>query len=114
MAETCIFCQIGIGEIESDILYRDDNCLVIRDISPKAPVHLLVIPHRHFTYLTDLTAEDYPMIGGMFKAAQEMAEREGVAGAGYRLIINQGSDAGQAVDHLHLHVLGGSPLGGMG
>ena len=113
MAERCVFCQIGIGEMESDILYRDDNCFVIRDIAPKVAVHLLVIPNRHFEYLTDLTVEDYPMIGGMFKAAQEMAEREGVADVGYRLVINQGSDAGQAVDHLHLHVLGGNPLGGM-
>mgnify|MGYP001036685451 CR=1 FL=1 len=113
MAEKCVFCRISLEEIESDILYRDDNCFVIRDIAPRAAVHLLVIPNRHFEYLTDMTAEDYPMIGGMFKAAEEMAEREGVADAGYRLVINQGSDAGQAVDHLHLHVLGGNPLGGM-
>ena len=113
MPEDCIFCKIGSGEIKSDILYRDDNSFVIRDIAPKAPVHLLVIPNEHFTYLTGLTPEYYPMIGGMFKAAEEVARREGVADSGYRLVINQGSDAGQAVDHIHLHVLAGGPLSSM-
>ena len=114
MAQDCIFCRIGGGQVDSDILYRDDNCFVIRDIAPKAPVHLLVIPNQHFTDLSDLTPSHYPMMGGLFAVAEEMARREGVADAGYRLIINQGSDAGQAVPHLHLHVLAGKHLGGMG
>ena len=114
MAQDCIFCRIGGGQVESDILYRDDNCFAIRDIAPKAPVHLLIIPNTHFTYLSDLTPAHYPTMGGLFTVAEEMARREGVADAGYRLIINQGSDAGQAVPHLHLHVLAGKRLGGMG
>ena len=114
MPEGCIFCKIGSGQIESDVLYRDDNCFVIRDIAPKAPVHLLVIPNQHFTFLRDLTQDYYPMLGGLFQAAEEMARREDVAGSGYRLIVNQGADAGQQVDHLHLHVLGGRPLRDMG
>ena len=114
MEPDCIFCKIGGGQIESDILYRDDNCFVIRDIAPKAPVHLLVIPNQHFTYLSDLTPRHYAMIGGMFETAREMAEREKVSGSGYRLVVNQGNDAGQAVAHLHLHLLGGGPLAGMG
>ena len=114
MSQECIFCRIGSGQIESDILYRDDNCFVIRDIAPKAPVHLLVIPDQHFTYLTDLTPEHYQMLGGMFQAAEEMARREGVSDSGYRLIINQGDDAGQQLPHLHLHLLGKKPLGAMG
>ena len=113
MPEECIFCRIRSGDLESEVLYQDDNCFVIRDIAPKAPVHLLVIPNRHFTYLTDLTPEHYPMIGGMFRAAKEMARREGLVDAGYRLVVNQGSDSGQAVAHLHLHLLGGKPLSGM-
>ena len=113
MAQDCIFCRIGRGEIDSEILYRDDVCFVIRDIAPEVPVHLLVIPNQHFTYLTDLTPADYPMIGGMFAAAREMAGREGVAESGYRLVINQGDDSGQQVPHLHLHVLGGKRLGEM-
>ena len=112
--EECIFCKIGGGEIESDVLYRDDSCFVIRDIAPQAPVHLLVIPNRHFIELTGLTLEDHAMIGGMYQAAQEMARREGVDSTGYRLVVNQGSDAGQGVPHLHLHVLGGRRLKEMG
>ena len=114
MAQDCIFCQIGRGEVKSDILHRDDNCFVIRDIAPKAPVHLLIVPSRHFTYLTGLSSEHYRMIGGMFDAAREMARREGVDGSGYRLIVNQGGDAGQVVAHLHMHLLAGRPLGEMG
>jgi histidine triad (HIT) family protein len=113
MAHDCIFCKIGSGAIESDILYRDDNCFVIRDITPKAPVHLLVIPNRHFTYLKSLTPDDHSMIGGMFQAAKDAARVEGLGENGYRLVINQGSDSGQEVPHLHLHLLGGRRLRGM-
>ena len=114
MPQDCIFCKIGSGEIESEILYRDEHCFVIRDIAPKAPVHLLIIPNLHFTYLTGLTPDFYPVLGGMFNAAMEMARHEGVGDAGYRLIINQGDYAGQQVPHLHLHLLAGRPLAGMG
>ena len=114
MARDCIFCKIRDGTIESDVLYRDDICFVIRDIAPKAAVHLLVIPNEHYTFLSGLTPQAYTMIGGMFEAAGEMARREDVGESGYRLIINQGAHAGQMVDHLHLHVLGGNPLGPMG
>ena len=114
MPEDCIFCKIGGGEVQSDILHRNDSCFVIRDIDPKAPVHLLVIPHHHFTYLTGLTQEFYPVLGGMFATAQQMAQREGVGDTGYRLIVNQGDHAGQQVTHLHLHLLAGKPLGAMG
>ena len=114
MPEDCIFCKIGGGEVQSDILHRNDSCFVIRDIDPKAPVHLLIIPHQHFTYLTGLTQEFYPVLGGMFATAQEMAQREDVGDTGYRLIVNQGDHAGQQVTHLHLHLLAGKPLGTMG
>jgi diadenosine tetraphosphate (Ap4A) HIT family hydrolase len=114
MAQDCIFCQIGDGRTKSDILYRDDNCFVIKDIAPKAPVHMLIIPARHFTHLANLTPEDYAMVGGLFMAARKLAERDGLDATGYRLVINQGSDAGQAVDHLHLHLLAGRRLGSMG
>ena len=114
MAEDCIFCNIRDGETPSEILYRDDKCFVIRDIAPKAPTHLLIIPNEHFTYLSNLTPDFYPVLGGMFAVAREMAQREDVADGGYRLVINQGENAGQQVPHLHLHLLGGKPLGGMG
>ena len=114
MAADCIFCKIGRGEIDSEILHRDDHCFVIRDIAPKAPVHLLVIPNQHFTFLTGLTPDHDPMVGGMYRAAEEMARREQVDRTGYRLVVNQGPAAGQAVDHLHLHLLAGRGLGAMG
>ncbi len=113
MSEECIFCKIGRGEIPSDILYRDDDCFVIRDIVPKAPVHLLVIPTVHFTYLSSLSEEFQLVLGRMFSAARDMAAREGVVDSGYRLVINQGPDSSQEVPHLHLHLLGGRHLGGM-
>ena len=114
MTQECIFCNIRDGDLPSEILYRNDNCFVIRDIAPKAPVHLLVIPNRHFTFLNNLTTDHYPMIGAIVEAARDMAAQEGLVSSGYRLVINQGNDSGQAVDHLHLHVLGGRLLGDMG
>ena len=114
MADDCIFCKIRDGEVPSDILSRNEHCFVIRDIAPLAPTHLLVVPVQHFTYLTELTQEFYPTLGAMFAAAREAAEAQGIAGDGYRLVINQGEQAGQAVPHLHLHVLGGRSLGPMG
>ena len=114
MEQVCIFCKIRDGEIPSDVLYRDDSCFVIRDIAPKAPVHLLVIPTEHFTFLSHLDSGFHATLGAMLEAAHMMAAREGVDQSGYRLIINQGANSGQMIDHLHLHVLGGRPLGEMG
>ena len=111
MASDCVFCKIGSGEIPSDILYRDSHCFVIRDIAPEAPVHLLVIPNEHFTFLSGLTPGHGTMVGAMLLAAEAMAVREGIGETGYRLVINQRDDSGQEVDHLHLHVLGGRRLG---
>jgi histidine triad (HIT) family protein len=110
MAQDCVFCKINAGEIPSEVLYRD-NCFVIRDIAPKAPVHLLIIPAQHFTYLSGLTQGFTPAIGSMFMAAKEMAKREGLTDSGYRLIVNHGQDSGQEVPHLHMHLLGGKRLG---
>ena len=114
MDEFCVFCKIRDGEIPSDILHRDDHCFVIRDINPAAPVHLLVIPVEHFTYLSGLQPAFHETIGAMFSAASEAADTEGIADSGYRLIVNQRDDAGQEVPHLHLHVLGGRRLGAIG
>ena len=113
MAQDCIFCKISACGIPSEVLYRDADSLVIRDIAPKAPVHLLVIPNDHFTYLESLTNDLHGMVSAMFQIAVQMAVREGIAKSGYRLTVNQGDDSGQAVEHLHLHVLGGERLGAM-
>ncbi len=114
MPNDCIFCKIRDGEIPSEILYRDDDCFVIRDINPIAPTHLLIIPNQHFAQLSELGSEPNSVFSSMFAAARAMAEREGVADSGYRLIINQGSDGGQEVMHLHMHLLGGKPLRRLG
>ena len=114
MDEFCVFCKIRDGEIPSEILHRDDHCLVIKDINPAAPAHLLVIPVEHFTYLSGLQPDFHETIGAMFSAASSVAATEGIADSGYRLIVNQRDDAGQEVPHLHLHVIGGRRLGAMG
>ncbi len=113
MAE-CIFCRIGSGQIPAPILFKDDVCFVIRDINPVAPTHLLVIPHQHVTSLAGLNLEQESAVGHMFTVAEEMARREGVSRSGFRLVINQGRNAGQAAEHLHLHVLGGKLLPDLG
>ena len=114
MDEFCVFCKIRDGEIPGEFLHRDDHCFVIRDINPVAPVHLLVIPVEHFTYLSGLQPEFHETIGAMFSAARDAAASQRIADSGYRLIVNQRDDAGQEVPHLHLHVLGGRRLGAMG
>lgn len=114
MAEDCIFCEISAGEIPSEILFRDDDCFVIRDIAPKSRVHLLIIPNDHFTYLSGATSDHRAMLGSLFLAAQQMAVREGVADSGFRLVVNQRDDSGQEVPHLHMHLLGGQQLRAMG
>lgn len=110
----CIFCAIRDGQIPSPKLYEDDAVFVIRDINPKAPTHLLVIPHKHVETVSAMTGEDFPLMARMTSAAQRVAAQAGLAEEGYRLVINNGADAGMVVWHLHLHVLGGRPLGGMG
>ena len=114
MSSDCIFCKIRDGEIPSEKLYSDADCFVIRDINPVAPTHLLVIPTQHFSELSDLDSEPNPAFASMFSAARSLAESEGVSESGYRLIINQGRDGGQEVMHLHMHLLGGKRLGGLG
>jgi len=110
----CIFCQIAKGEVPSQFLYRDENVYAIRDISPKAPIHVLVIPLAHIARATDAKPEDSPVLGKMILVAAQLAQQEGLAERGYRLVINIGPDAGQVVPHLHLHLLGGRPLEDMG
>ena len=113
MEADCIFCKIKFGEIKSEILYSDEYCFVIKDIAPRAPVHLLLIPNKHIEELINMDVGDDVIIGKMFESAQKMANDTGISNSGYRLIINQGEHSGQMVDHLHLHLIGGEQLGGM-
>lgn len=107
----CLFCGIVSGEIPADIVYRDSDVLAFRDIQPKAPVHVLVIPQKHISNFGEVLAEDEPLMGKIARAVAHVAEQEGVAETGYRSVVNAGPDAAQSVPHLHVHVLGGRSLG---
>jgi histidine triad (HIT) family protein len=107
MASDCLFCRIVAGEIPSDQVYSDDQVIAFRDIAPKAPVHVLVIPRRHVDSFAGLDEADAGLVIALVAAANRVARQEGVAESGYRVATNVGSDAGQSVGHLHLHLLGG-------
>jgi histidine triad (HIT) family protein len=110
---TTIFAKIIRGEIPSDRVYQDDLVTAFRDINPLAPVHILIVPNKLIPSLNDLTEEDSALAGHMMLVAKQLAEREGIARDGYRLIVNCNAHGGQEVFHLHLHLIGGRPLGPM-
>lgn len=112
MPET-IFSKIINREIPADIVYEDDEILAFRDISPKAPVHVLVIPKQNIATLNDIQPEQAELIGKMVLAAQKIANQEGIAEDGYRLVINCNRHGCQVVFHLHMHLIGGRQLRGM-
>lgn len=105
-----IFCKIIKGEVDTNFVYRDDEVVVFPDISPKAPVHLLVVPVRHFTGIADFAEHDGLLLGKMLCVAHDVAAQKGLD-QGYRLIINEGAHGGKVVPHLHIHLLGGRDLG---
>ncbi len=110
MADT-IFGKIATGEMDADIVYEDDDVLAFRDVSPQAPVHILVIPRKPIPTLNDAGEADAQLIGKLFLAAAKVAQQEGIAEQGYRTVINCNAGAGQTVFHLHVHVIGGRLLG---
>ena len=110
----CIFCNMAQDSTHEAPIYRDDRVFVVRDISPKAPVHLLIIPNLHLASLAYVGPGQVPIMGHLFVVAEEMARREGVTLSGYRLSLNQGQDSGQVIEHLHLHLLAGRRLRAMG
>lgn len=106
----CIFCRIATGAINADRVYEDEQVLAFRDLDPHAPTHVLVIPKRHISTINDLNEESSSVVGRMYLAAKQVAEQEGISERGYRTVMNCNEEAGQAVFHLHLHVLGGRPM----
>jgi len=110
MAEECIFCRIVAGEVPGDIVYQDQDFLAFRDILPKAPTHVLIIPKTHITSATELADGQQELAGRLIIIAKNLAEREGIAKKGYRLVINCGPEGGQVVPHLHLHLIGGRQM----
>ena len=108
---TTLFAKIIRGDIPSDTVHRDELVTAFRDIAPAAPTHILIVPNREIPTLNDATAQDKELLGHMMLVAAQLAKQEGVDEDGYRLILNCNRDAGQEVFHLHLHLLGGRPLG---
>ena len=108
--EDCLFCRIVAGEIPADVVRRSELAVAFRDLNPQAPVHVLVVPRRHIDDAGALEPGDADALAGVFALARQVAEAEGVAESGYRLVFNVGEDASNSVPHLHLHVLGGRRL----
>ncbi len=108
--EGCVFCKIVAGELPTEPLYEDDDAVAFADMSPQAPVHVLIIPKKHLANVDELGDEDAAVAGRLIMAAQRLARQLGVSASGYRLVINTGADATQTVPHLHVHLLGGRPL----
>jgi histidine triad (HIT) family protein len=106
----CVFCKIVTGEITSTQVYDDDQVIAFRDINPVAPVHVLIIPKSHIPSVNDLSDNDELLMGHLLNIAKKIAEQEGIAQSGYRLIINTGPDGRQDVFHIHLHLLGGQVM----
>lgn len=112
--EDCIFCKIAKKEIPAAITWEDADTVAFKDIHPRSPVHILIVPRVHLASVNEIAPRHEPALGKLLSAAKRVAELAGVAQSGYRLIINTGPDAGQVVDHLHLHLLGGAKLGPKG
>jgi histidine triad (HIT) family protein len=110
---TTIFSKIIAGEIPADIVYQDELVTAFRDINPQAPTHILIVPNKEIPTVNDLSAADEQTVGRMLLVAKKLAAEEGIAKDGYRLLINCNDHGGQEVYHLHLHLVGGRPLGPM-
>jgi|SRR5215207_4224371 len=112
-ASDCLFCRIVAGELPGDVVASTETTVAFRDINPQAPTHVLVVPRRHYRDTAELATADPALLGELMAAGVAVAEQEGVAETGYRLLFNTGPHSGQEVFHVHLHVLGGEPLGAM-
>jgi histidine triad (HIT) family protein len=108
--ETCIFCKLAKGMVRAEIILQDDRIIAFKDIHPQAPVHALIVPREHITALWEADSSQEPILGRLLTACNDVAQELGVGGTGYRVVINSGADAGQTVDHLHVHLLGGRKL----
>ena len=109
-ANECLFCKIALGDVPADIVHEDDQVLAFRDINPRAPIHILIIPKQHLHSLASVADENRDLMGHMMLTTKKIARDEGHSQSGYRTVINIGADGGQTVNHLHLHLLGGRAL----
>jgi histidine triad (HIT) family protein len=106
----CLFCGIIAGKVKGEIVHRDEKIVVIKDINPQAPVHLLIIPRKHIATSLEIIEEDKDLVGQIFLVANQLAKVHGIAQDGFRVVINCGPEAGQSVYHIHFHLLGGRVL----
>lgn len=111
MADACIFCRIIKKELPAKVISETGEWLSFRDINPQAPIHIVLVPKKHGAGLSDYDADDRTLLGGVLLEADRIAQNEGLAESGYRLLLNRGIDAGQTVEHLHFHILGGRLMG---
>ena len=111
MGENCIFCKIAAGDIPATVVHQDSRVVAFEDANPQAPHHVLVIPREHIESLDDVAKGDEGLIGHLFRVAAQIADQRGIGESGYRSVINTGPDAGQSVPHVHVHLLGGRPMG---
>jgi histidine triad (HIT) family protein len=109
--EDCLFCRIVAGAVPAARVYETDRVLAIRDIQPQAPVHVLLLPKRHVASVVEAVSDDPRLIADLVAAAVAVARAEGIAERGFRLLTNSGPEGGQAIAHLHVHLLGGRPMG---
>ena len=109
--DNCIFCQIAQHKIPSEPVYEDESAIVIRDLHPLAPIHLLVIPKQHYASLNEIPESEPETLGKLLFLARKVAFDQGIGESGYRTVINTGADGGQSVFHLHIHILGGGRVG---
>jgi histidine triad (HIT) family protein len=108
--DSCVFCRIVAGESPSRMVYQGEELVAFRDIAPKAPTHILIVPREHIPSLAEVTQEHSRLLAEMIHLANRLAKQEGIDQSGYRLVTNCGPWAGQAVPHLHFHLIGGKPL----
>ena len=107
----CIFCKIAAGEIPAQIVYEDETVIAFKDLSPKAPVHVLIVPRKHVKSIANFTAEDNALAAHIFvDVVPKLAAELGIAGGGFRIVVNTGKNGGQSVHHLHVHLLGGRKM----
>ena len=113
MSVNCAFCRIAAGEIPANLAYSDDAVVAFDDLNPVAPTHVLVIPREHVGALADVGEASGALLGQLLRVAAKVAAERGIAESGYRLVINQGPEAGQVIEHLHLHLIGGRAMGAL-
>lgn len=110
---SCLFCDIAAKTKPADIVYEDEQAIAFTDIAPKSPVHILIVPKKHLASVDEIEAMHEPLIGHLIWVAKEIAREKSINESGYRLVFNTRNHAGQIIDHVHLHLLGGAPLGPM-